>query len=415
MTISTTQRDRLNQIRERANSARGRRAAAQKALDAAKAAQDPQAQHAAEVAYQHAVGEVDVARELEAVLLSQAAGVSSGAMFGTESFLDDPETVASLEQLAHSSMPIGQLNLGPLASREDLIGMLESGSWGPSRRSLALTEPALPDMTRQTAFYGTVPQLRRRLRLLDLIPTMAMDGLQFAYAQESGSLDTAEETPEGSLKPQGDQVLTDALVIAKTIAHWFKLKRQQLADVPALGTVVNNRLTYGVMRRVENQIVSGDGEGDDLLGILNTAGIATVAFDGSVPLSDLSLDGIVDVLTAEAQPNAVVLNPTDWAAMLKVKSVGSGDRLDSAGAFSTPADQLWGLPAIPSTVMPTGQALVGDFTAGCTLFVREGVNVRISDADQDDFLRNQLTMLGEGRFGLAIWQPAAFALVNLAA
>ena len=53
-----------------------------------------------------------MAGELERALLSQVAGVS-GVGGGGESFLDDPNTVRSLEQLANSSMPIGQLSLGP--------------------------------------------------------------------------------------------------------------------------------------------------------------------------------------------------------------------------------------------------------------------------------------------------------------
>ena len=72
-----------------------------------------------------------------------------------------------------------------------------------------------------------------------------------------------------------------------------------------------------------------------------------------------------------------------------------------------------GLPLITSRVVPLGQAIVGDWTNGATLFVREAVNVRISDADQDDFVKNRLTMLGEMRAGLAIWQPTAFAVVHL--
>ena len=36
------------------------------------------------------------------------------------------------------------------------------------------------------------------------------------------------------------------------------------------------------------------------------------------------------------------------------------------------------------------------------------------NSDQDDFVKNRLTMLGEGRFGLAVFQPSAFALVHLA-
>jgi hypothetical protein len=52
---------------------------------------------------------------------------------------------------------------------------------------------------------------------------------------------------------------------------------------------------------------------------------------------------------------------------------------------------------------------------GCTLFVREGVGVIASNSDGDDFTRNRITLLGEGRFALAIWQPSAFAVVDLAA
>jgi len=58
--------------------------------------------------------------------------------------------------------------------------------------------------------------------------------------------------------------------------------------------------------------------------------------------------------------------------------------------------------------------VVGDFRLGATLFVREGVNVRASDSDQDDFVRNRVTILGERRFGLAVWQLGAFALVHFA-
>ena len=128
----------------------------------------------------------------------------------------------------------------------------------------------------------------------------------------------------------------------------------------------------------------------------------------------MTLDAITAVFLSDAEPDAVVVNPTDLATMLKAKATGSGDRLDSDGAFATPPNTMWGLPAIPSKVMPAGQALVGSFGIGATVFVREAVNVRISDSDQDDFLRNRFTMLGEGRFGLACWQPTAFAIVHLA-
>jgi HK97 family phage major capsid protein len=123
---------------------------------------------------------------------------------------------------------------------------------------------------------------------------------------------------------------------------------------------------------------------------------------------------MVDVMMADAAPDAVAVNPRDWAAMLKATD-DQGGRLDSGGAFATPAASLWGLPAVPSKALTEGQALVGAFGTGATLFIREAVNVRISDSDQDDFLRNRITALAEGRFGVAVWLPASFVIVHMGA
>ena len=410
--VTTNQRDRLTQARERHRTARAEVKRSREGVDLARKSGDSQALVTCEVRLAQALDEQEMAGELERVLLAQLAGVSGGVGPGGDSFLDDPNVVRSLEQLAHSSMPIGSLALGPAMSRDELVAMMQSGSWR-SGTLAAAGDVTIPDSARLGTYYGVVPQLHRRLRLIDLIPSQPMSGQSFTYTQEQGSFDTAAETVEAAIKPAGDLQLADATVEAKTIAHWVKIPRPQLADVPALATVTQTRLTYGVMRRVENQIVAGDGTGENLLGILATSGIGDVVFAAGEALSDLTLDGIVTTLLSDAEPDAVVLNPVDWSSMLKTKASTSGVRLDSDGAFGAPPTEMWGLPAIPSKVMPVGSALVGSFGTGCTLFVREAVNLRISDADQDDFVRNRVTYLGEGRFGLMIQQPSAFCLVHL--
>ena len=122
---------------------------------------------------------------------------------------------------------------------------------------------------------------------------------------------------------------------------------------------------------------AGDGVGENILGILNTPGIGSVVFDAASALSDLTLDGIVATINADAVPDAVVLNATDWAGMLKAKAAGSGVRLDSDGMFSSPPSTAWGLPVVTSKVMPAGTALVGAFGTCTRLFIREPVNVRV--------------------------------------
>ena len=412
MTTTAQHRERLQGIRERARSARSARARARETLDAARALNDQDAIAVAALAVEQASLEVETSEQLENMLLAQMAG-ADGNGFGSPSVFDDPQTIETLQRLGSSSMPVGRLDLGPLSSREDLVASIQSGRWHQGRQAAA-GDVTVPDSARVGPYYGTVPQLRRPLRLLDLISTSTMDGKSFGYMQEGGSFDTAAEVAEGQIKATGELVLTEAECVAKTIAHWVKLLRAQLDDTTSLATIVNQRLQYGVLRRLENQIVSGDGVGENLLGILNTAGIGDVAFADGTPLTDLSLDAIVAVIVEEAVPNAVLLNPADLAAMLKEKTA-AGQRLDSDGAFGAPPATMWGLPAITSTVMPAGQALVGDWTTGATLFVREQVNIRMSDADQDDFVRNRVTVLGEGRFGLAVWSPASFCVVHFAA
>jgi hypothetical protein len=127
----------------------------------------------------------------------------------------------------------------------------------------------------------------------------------------------------------------------------------------------------------------------------------------------LILRGVMTVMATAATPTACVVNPGDWGPMLSLKATGSGERLDSLGAFGPDMNTIWGLPVIKNLGIPKGTALVGDFTRGGVLYTREGVFARTSDADQDDWVRNRLTVLAEGRFAWACYIPACFAKVTL--
>jgi hypothetical protein len=56
-----------------------------------------------------------------------------------------------------------------------------------------------------------------------------------------------------------------------------------------------------VLRRLENQIVAGDGTGQNLTGLIHS-GIPDGTYTAGVPLAVLALSGIVDVLTAASRP-----------------------------------------------------------------------------------------------------------------
>ena len=419
-------RQKLEEVKARKATALDHRAEARKkkmaleAMDPAPGSAEAHALQAATVAYDSASYELEIVSGEERMVLSSMAGVDSG--LGQESFLRNPEVLQQLEQLGASSLPIGRVNLGPALSRDELLAQLEQ------RRNLAsgfyagAGDGSNFDTTagRRAPWYGTVSPLRRPLRLLDILPSMPIAGKSMDYtvqwAQPGGvpgcAFDTAYETPEGNIKPEANMILEDRTATAVTIANFQKVNKQILQDAPGLESVIRDRLVYSVLRRVENEVIAGDGNGENMRGILNTTGIAEVTYDAAKLAADRTLDGITAVLLSEAEPDAVFLNPADWSAMLQVKSSGSGEWM-SGGAFLTTAQTLWGVPAIPTTALPPGQVLIGDFDVGASLLVRQGVAIMISDNDQDDFTRNRLTVLGESRMGLAVWQPGAFCLVHL--
>jgi HK97 family phage major capsid protein len=272
-----------------------------------------------------------------------------------------------------------------------------------------------------------IPQLRRVLRILALIPTATMDANTLPYTRESGSFTTAKGTKEGEPKPEANIVFTDAEAVARTVAHWQKIRKQALSDFAALRGIIDSRLRYGLERKLEEEVLVGKGVDPELTGILPTTGLGVVKVEASKAGATFVVEQVLRAITtcflSDAVADGIVMHPTDWQTALLSKSIyetaakteqGSGEFI-GGGPFSVTPVQLWGVPLLPSASMKEAEVLVGDFSLGCQLFIREGVNVLLSDSDQDDFVRNRVTMLAEMRAALAVFRPAAFTKAWLTA
>lgn len=323
---------------------------------------------------------------------------ASGA-WSAKAMLADPELRSTLERHSSASKShLGEVNLGQLISRDALKADVS-----------ATTQQRLGP------YYGVVPQLQRPLRVLDLIPTGTMDGLSFYYTQETGTFLAAGQV-EGQTKQESDITYTDVIATAETIAAYQKVRKQVLSDTSALQSILESRLRYSVLRKLEAEVLAGNGSSPNIQGIIGEAGVQTVThgvdLTDTAPGMDLILTGMTKIILADSYPDAIVMHPTDWSEALRSKTTGSGEYF-SNGPFSVTAQSMWGLPLIPSPAIPLGEALVGDFSMGAQLFIREGVNVIMSDNDGSDFTQNRVTILAEMRAALAIWRPSLFCLVNL--
>lgn len=244
------------------------------------------------------------------------------------------------------------------------------------------------------------------LTVLDLIDRQSINTNTVEWVQEVTAPAGAVEVAEGSAKPESTFSLELKSDTAATIAHWVNITRQALEDEGQLRGYVQGRLTFGLFKRLNAQVLNGNGTSPNLRGILQTSGIGTyVSAAGESKLVAIRKAKTVAALS-EYAPDGVVLNPTDWESVeLDTDDNGQFRAVASVAAGATP--RVWGLAVVETTNIAAGTFLVGGFREGVTLWERTGVNVYITDSHASNFTSNILTMLVEMRAALSVWRPKA--------
>jgi HK97 family phage major capsid protein len=307
----------------------------------------------------------------------------------------------------------GTIQLGQIADREQAVSYFSqqppTSPSGPVD-STGVGVAIVPDRR------GILPTQLRRLTFLDLIPKGTTDSNSIEYVQVQAIPGSAAPVAEGAVKPEEGLALEDATAPVRTIAGWIKVNRQAMDDMAGLGTLINTLLPYDVRRQVENQILMGSGSGQNLRGIFNQSGLGAPAHVAGDNAADSILRAMTVVILSDADPNFVAANPLLWQTILLMRSNEGGANTGqylAGGPFMVHAPTIWGLVVTANRTIPQATPLVGD-SMGATLLFREGVNVKTSDSDQDDFVRNRVTVLAETRVAFPVWRPASFAIAATA-
>lgn len=255
-----------------------------------------------------------------------------------------------------------------------------------------------------------LPQRRLTVRALLAQGNTASNSIE--YEQEKLFTNAAAPVAEGALKPQSELQFEDKTAPVRTIAHWMRTSVQILADAPALRSIIDQRLRYGLATVEENQLLNGSGTGQNLLGLV-TAATAYAAPGGLAATSQVDIIRlmILQAALAEYPPNGIVMNPIDWAAIEMAKD-GDGRYL-IGNPQGTLSPTLWGLPVVATQAMGEDKALVGAFNLAAQIFDRQDATVEVSTEDQDNFARNKVTIRAEERLALAIYRPQAIVYGDL--
>ncbi|MDA3523303.1 phage major capsid protein [Acinetobacter baumannii] len=277
------------------------------------------------------------------------------------------------------------------------------------------TAGAAGDLVQTTRIPGIIAPPDRKLTIRDLLMQGRMDGNALEYVRETGFTNGAGMVAEGTKKPESDLKFDLVSTTAKVIAHYMKASRQILDDASQLQSYIDGRLRYGLAFKEEQQILNGDGTGQNLLGIIPQA-TAYVRPTGVTPSQETIIDtlryAMLQAILAEYPASGHVLNPIDWASIETLKDTTGQYIIGNPQGTLNPT--LWGLPVVETQAITAGKFLTGAFSMGAQIFDRWLSRVEVATENEDDFVKNLVTILAEERLALAVYRPEAFVYGNLA-
>jgi len=265
-------------------------------------------------------------------------------------------------------------------------GLLEPGLWAP--RGVTSLVTRIP-VTTDTIEY-TVEASHER----------AADWVDEATAA----------TGTSGLKPEGGLVFDVRTDSVYTMAVWTPATKRILADANGLAAYIDAYLRNDIEDKLEDEIINGSG-GSAFLGLMN-ASIQTEAA-GAGPFYALRSAKTKLATIGRVRPTAILANPTNVEEWDLAEVNSEANRFVAApnAPFSGGTQRIWGVPVIESEFVTEGHALIGDFRFA-VLFDREDVSISVGTIN-DDFVRNIVRVLAEGRWGFGVIRPDAFVDVSV--
>ncbi|MFJ2360428.1 phage major capsid protein [Pseudomonas fluorescens] len=256
------------------------------------------------------------------------------------------------------------------------------------------------------------PGIRQELRIRDLLTAIPVTGQQYTYFRELLHTRGAAPVAEGGTKPTSNVTFEPVTDRVKKIAVWMPVTEEALDDIPQMQGYIQELLRYDLKLEEENQILKGDGTGENLNGLMTQATVYDAALTKAGDTSiDIVRRGIYQVRKqSKLSADGVVMSELDWMNIELQKDGENRYLFANLQGLVTPV--LWGRPVITSDSMDEGDAdtggefLIANFARAAILFDRMTYLFKMGLIN-DMFIKNQIALLAEERLGLGVRRKEA--------
>jgi len=275
---------------------------------------------------------------------------------------------------------------------------------------------------------GLTERMLRPGRVRDLFPSESTTASILYGIRETGYTNRAGVVPERTsasggpatggptdvygLKPRSEIDIVPVTYPIATIAHIMYVHKNTLDDEPRMRGLLDRDMIDGVKMAEDQQLLLGDGVGDNLTGLLNTEGIQRITGASSDKKSAQIRRAVTRAILAYFQPTGVVMHPYDWEDV-ELETDLNGAYTVAVSVAVGGEKRVWRLNVADTPAMPQGRALIGSYGTGAKVYDRQSVTLDLSTENRDMFERNAYTLRAEERLGLVVDRPESFVDLTL--
>jgi len=335
------------------------------------------------------------------------------------------ERIESIEKnnnrLGGSSQPMSLKNIlkDGLDSNKDQIEAFKAGQIS------GFTMDTKAVITESDAYTGDVvpadyvPGFKfdpeRRVHVRQFLPVGTTSSDKIRYIKESNFTDNTGVTAEGVASGQNDFDLTATDAVVEKISAHFRVSKEALNDTAGLASHIS-------LRGMEKYMKAEDAYNlyDSTYGLTVTSTDYTLdqyTGDADAQEYDVLLEAIKQIRNRNYQPSAVMMSVSRYFDMIRNKDADGRYIFPQDVIFGSRVPSILGVPVIATNAIndTDGDAddfLVADFAQLTTLFDRESVSVRFYEQDQDNAIKDLVTVQVAGRLALPTYLPNAGAFGN---